>query len=616
MWTVGVWFITIFSLIYKTSAQDPVANLPQGRIVGIKAYTEGSLTPIEIYYGVPYATPPKGRYRFSAPERHVGWRRTYFAHRIPPHCPHLGDSDTDNYSEDCLYLNIWTPRRSDGKTLPVVVILYSETWTKGGISLPCQELAADGIVVVTVMYRLHLLAFFTLRSISARGNLALLDQYLAFLWVRDNIAAFGGDPTAITVLGHSAGADSLLYHITSPRSIGLFQRAIIMSPFDIWKALDEQSVIEVTEVERISREIARSLGCKTDKDQEVLQCMRERPLSDIMAIYSNETWIRAMQPISDGFLPVSEQFLPNSLLMALSATKLENLQLDVMLGACDLESLHYSDDEYKVLMKRGKSYLSDYANKQIIPTSLRLLSLDRLDALPMLSQAVRWEYIIDKSRKSSETLNTIEFIGRVETSAKWSAGIALIAARLARKVNRLYVYRYSQPAGVDMNGRNYNFSGAAHGTDLVSLLGDALMLQVARRPSTVDEKRVSLLFRRYVTNFIKFGSPEDDSLWQRYKMGDAQIYDIHDVDAAKTSSHSADRDVRFWLQYLPELVNLIQSGEKTEQLTGHKGDNRLRGGVFAMCGVALVLLLLLCVCAILLHRQRSRHFTVVNDDHH
>lgn len=100
------------------------------------------------------------------------------------------------------------------------MILFSESWIKGGVSLPCQELAAEGIVVVTVMYRLHLLAFFTLRSVAARGNLALLDQYLALLWVRDNIAAFGGDPTAITLLGHSAGADSVLHHITSPRSLG------------------------------------------------------------------------------------------------------------------------------------------------------------------------------------------------------------------------------------------------------------------------------------------------------------------------------------------------------------------------------------------------------------
>lgn len=101
-----------------------------------------------------------------------------------------------------------------------MVILYSDSWEKGEITLPYQELAAEGVVVVTVAYRLHLLSFFTLRTLGARGNLALLDQYLALLWVRENIAAFGGDPTAITLLGHSTGADSVLYHIASPRSIG------------------------------------------------------------------------------------------------------------------------------------------------------------------------------------------------------------------------------------------------------------------------------------------------------------------------------------------------------------------------------------------------------------
>lgn len=101
-----------------------------------------------------------------------------------------------------------------------MVVLYSETWERVGPTLPCQELAAEGVVVVTVAYRLHMLSFFTLKSMSARGNLALLDQYLALLWVRDNIAAFGGDPTKITILGHSTGADSVLHHIASPRSVG------------------------------------------------------------------------------------------------------------------------------------------------------------------------------------------------------------------------------------------------------------------------------------------------------------------------------------------------------------------------------------------------------------
>lgn len=105
--------------------------------------------------------------------------------------------------------------------LPVVVLLYSESWSNGGIvSLPCQELAAEGLVAVSVSYRLNLLGFFTLKSRAARGNLALLDQYMAFTWIRENIAAFGGDPDAITILGHSAGADSMLYHMSSQRTLG------------------------------------------------------------------------------------------------------------------------------------------------------------------------------------------------------------------------------------------------------------------------------------------------------------------------------------------------------------------------------------------------------------
>lgn len=86
--------------------------------------------------------------------------------------------------------------------------------------MPCQELAAEGLVVVTVAYRLNILAFFTLKSITARGNLALLDQYMALIWIRENISAFGGNPNSITLMGHSAGADSVLLHIISPRSIG------------------------------------------------------------------------------------------------------------------------------------------------------------------------------------------------------------------------------------------------------------------------------------------------------------------------------------------------------------------------------------------------------------
>uniref|UniRef100_A0A2H1W623 SFRICE_006852 n=1 Tax=Spodoptera frugiperda TaxID=7108 RepID=A0A2H1W623_SPOFR len=383
-----------------------------------------------------------------------------------------------------------------------------------------------------------------------------------------------------------------------------------MSPFDIWKIIGEK-VIEVTEVERISRDIAKSLGCNGDTDHEILHCMRERPLSEIMSLYSNDSWNRVMQPISDNFLPESEQFLPNSIMTALTnqATK---IQIEVLLGATDLEALNNNVMKYEELMKQGKLY----ANNKVIVESLRFFSLDRSEMLPLLVEAVRWEYWNNKTRNVKEVLSNVEFLGRVESAAKWNSGIVLIAARLAKRVKRLFVYRYSQSAGVDLEGQQYNFTGAVHGSDLVSLLGDALMLQVARRPSTKEEKRVSFLLRRHLINFIQFGSPGEESIWQPYKSPDANVYDIHDTINSYPYYHSAERDVRFWLQYLPQLNIILDTTEKTGKLTDEKDDNRLRGGVLAMCGVTIVLLLLLVICAIILHRQRSRRFTVVDENHH
>ncbi|CAG9796630.1 unnamed protein product [Diatraea saccharalis] len=423
--------------------------------------------------------------------------------------------------------------------MPVAIILYSESWDRAGVSLPCQELAAEGIVVVTVSYRLHLLGFFTLRSLMARGNLALLDQYLAFLWVRDNIAAFGGDPSTIVLIGHSAGADSILHHIVSPRAAGLFQRAILMSPRDIWKAVDENKTVNSTEVEELSRKVAQSLGCSSNIDQEILHCMRERPLANIVSLYSNANWSKILQLIPDDFLPTSEQYLPVSLAAALSASNQPTLQLDVLFGTTDLEDVNHNDQN---------------------------------DALPMLAHAVRWEFWGTKGRKDIErgTFETVEGLARMESSAKWGVGSALLAARLARKISRLYVYRYLQPGNVDLRGNHLNFTGAVHGVDLIALLGDALMLQVARQPSDQDQKRITSLFRQYIINFIKFGSPVPENNWKRYKFGDAYVHGIHN-DENNINTNNVNKDATFWLQYLQQLNSYFSTSIHTEQLTSQKG---------------------------------------------
>ncbi|XP_047985334.1 pyrethroid hydrolase Ces2a isoform X1 [Leguminivora glycinivorella] len=612
-------FWCLFTLSYVI-AQDPTVTLPQGRIVGIRVYTtSSSLTPVEVFFGVPYAANDFSSvftHRFAAPTRHPGWSRTFFAHKMPQRCPQLNDSESDNFNENCLFLNIWTPRRADGKSLPVMVILYSESWSRGGVTLPCQELAAEGVVVVTVAYRLHALSFFTLGSIAARGNLALLDQYLAMLWVRENIAAFGGDPTTITLLGHSAGADSILHHITSPRAIGLFQRAIVMSPRDIWHALGEDMHYNATDAEKVSRELARSLGCTSVVDLEILRCLRGRPLSDILAVYSNTNWSSVMRPVPDNFLPESQYYLPNSLSVALSATKLPTIQLDLLLGTTDLEAINYNDGQYDELLKRGAAYVTEYADTKVIPKLLRMFSMDKSDAISVLSEAVRWEYWGPMSRDSEgSVLARVEATGRAETAATWGAGGALLAARLARRVSRLFVYRYSQPGGVDLHGRQINYTGAVHGTDLVALLGDALMLQIARRPATRDERRISSMFQKYITNFVKFGSPGSEE-WRRYRAGEAHVQELRACTADNCGAGAdAGRDTAFWLQHLPRLASLFEAGQ-SEPLTLEKGESRLRGGVFALCAVSAVLLLLLCACALVLRRECARRADLDDDSHH
>nr|WGO51732.1 putative antennal esterase CXE37 [Ectropis grisescens] len=601
--------LCVMTNLYPSISQEPSVNLPQGRVVGTKVYLERSLVPVEIYYGIPYATPPIGRYRFSAPERHTGWRRTFQAHRLPPKCHSEVSDQTDKYSEDCLFLNIWTARQSDGTLLPVIIVLYSDSWTRGGISLPCQDLAAEGVVVVTVEYRLHVLGFYNMGTISARGNLALLDQYLAFLWVRENIAAFGGDPNMITILGHSAGADSILHHLTSPRANGLFQRAVIMSPRNIWQLIDEENKVDAKAIESACRDIALSLGCSRSEVSEILHCMRSRSLSDILSIYSNSNWSKLMQPVPESYLPESEQYLPTSLLTALSNTKQSTMQVDLLLGTTDLEALNYNDENFKELMKWNASYVTDYVNNKSIPDLLRMFDLHQSE---LMVRAIRWEYWNDTSLNVDNAKEAVEHLARIETSAKWGAAGALLAARLARRVSRLYVYRYSHPATIDLQGNPINFSGAVHGSDLLSLLGDALVLQIARRPPGIDQKRFSAVFRRYIVNFVKYGSPENENKWIRYKAGDAHIYEIREDDSDRESG--VTREVKFWLQYLPELSGLFVKAEKSDQLTLEKEDGRLRGGVFAMCGVAVVLILLLCASAILLQRQRLRRRFSISDD--
>ncbi|XP_063420653.1 neuroligin-2-like [Mytilus trossulus] len=199
---------------------------------------------VEEYLGIPYASPPIGHLRFQRPKDPITWKPSILeTTELPPACP---QADTDyidfhkpgfmKFDEDCLYMNIYVPK-VDKVALPVLFFIHGGSNRVGmGAMFDGDILAAYGeIIVITFNYRLNDLGFYADSSIGIKGNNGLMDQVLAMKWVNRNIEYFNGDPSKVTIHGHSAGAWDAALHLLSSLTQGLFRNAIIHSgtPFSI-----------------------------------------------------------------------------------------------------------------------------------------------------------------------------------------------------------------------------------------------------------------------------------------------------------------------------------------------------------------------------------------------
>jgi para-nitrobenzyl esterase len=203
---------------------------------GLLSGVEGRDPSVTAYKGVPYAAPPIGDLRFRAPQPPIAWQGIRKADQFGKNCPQSGNKDA--ISEDCLFLNLWTGAAAATERRPVFVWIYGGGFSGGSGSSPefdGEALAKKGLVVVTFNYRLGALGFLATPELSqesghnASGNFGLLDDIAVLQWVHKNIAAFGGDPSRVTVAGQSAGAGSVGFLAMSPLAKGLIQRAIAES---------------------------------------------------------------------------------------------------------------------------------------------------------------------------------------------------------------------------------------------------------------------------------------------------------------------------------------------------------------------------------------------------
>ena len=331
----------------------------------LQGYTSGR---VKIFKGIPYAAPPVGELRFRHPRDPGSWRGVRMAtqygaaavqqvseipempanvHGVPQM---LAPSQ---YEEDCLYLNVWTPAAAADDKLPVFI------WIHGGgmVAGSGCEVVCDGegfakrrdIVVVTINYRLGLLGFFahpdlTKEAGGTSGNYALYDMRKACQWVKENIAAFGGDPERITVAGQSGGAAGTGVLHASPLMKGLIQRVSIESGPIYWGFMqpEKREVMEQRGVEFMER-----IGCKSIKE------LRERDVWELFDAYS----ARGGAGPNGGFsFCVDGEFLPRSYSEIMDAGEFNDF--DVMIGSCAQEfptvsADRFSVDEYRAYLEEA-----------------------------------------------------------------------------------------------------------------------------------------------------------------------------------------------------------------------------------------------------------------------
>lgn len=543
----------IFSANHVVSQTPINVDTPMGVIIGERTpYDFEDLdvnldihTTVDIFRGVPYAKPPIGNLRFAKPEPMDPWDDPYDATYFRPICWQIvADNLTDDgQSEDCLHLNIFTPD-AEGSGYPVFVRIHGGGFIQGtgnGASYDGRPIAAQSNVVFVAMnYRLNAFGFLSTGEQEMIGNYGLWDQQMSLKWIKDNIAAFGGDPNNITIMGQSAGGASVGFHLIAEQSWDFFDRAILMSgtmmapwglEMDAEKARNDAFLV------------GRLAGCgEATNSGELLTCLRnvdeQRLAGAANLALGTTTNVIPLVPTIDG------EFITDDPRHLLEQNKFK--MCDIMTGNTKDDGSLVAMRAYPLQIPRAQPF-SDY--ETFLDRVARFTYTYTNDVIvnSIAQEYVDWENFDDP--EANYFYKYIELI----TDEAFHCPSEHAARAYALSGNGVYRYYFNfLRAGTFQIPPWY---GVGHSNDLQYVFAYFMNPRLETN-FRAQEKTFSLEMMRYYTNFAKTGNPNVGSpvsfTWEPFTVPGLNILeqkpDFEAIPGARAEFNA------FWNHYLLKLV--------------------------------------------------------------
>uniref|UniRef100_A0A8C8RL43 Carboxylesterase type B domain-containing protein n=1 Tax=Pelusios castaneus TaxID=367368 RepID=A0A8C8RL43_9SAUR len=502
--------LILLSLLGPSSGSEDdgtVVLTTSGPIRG-KRLPAGSGT-VTAFLGIPYAEPPVGALRFQKPLPHQPWSHVLEATSFGKVCFQLPltpflDAEilapNTPPSEDCLFLNVWVPHPRPREPVPILVWIHGMGFFSGASSLNIYDgrflATTENVIVASMNYRLGSLGFLSLPP-AAPGNAGLWDQRLALQWLRDNAAAFGGDPTRLMIFGQCAGAASVSLHLLSPGSRPLFSRAALQSgaPTIPWVWASPEKAKER------GRRLGQLLGCTNNDDRAIVSCLKKQepgefPKHDSLVVHQRKMLSIPFVPTPDG------DFLSDTPPSLLQARHGHSIPIATGFNA--------NEGSYMLLFANFSLNLED-------ASSLGWEEL--LQVVRMMVPGIPEETIQALARRYSQ-----EGEGQGEAQYRWAMDQIVgdyfvvcpaieMAEREAEAGSPVYAYYFTHRTS---NLSSSVWTGVPHGTELPYFFGTLASIRGTNHTHMDAEERLSRRMMHYWAEFARSGTPTGEKQWARY----------------------------------------------------------------------------------------------------